>query len=105
MRMSTGSRDDETAAPGLRDDQERDIALGHSLTSAEHALAREACALGRTLERAGIAFDPLTFVAMRVVEGSDHGHVDPSECLELLVELGFLERTVALAIDLLEDAA
>ena len=63
--------DREQAEP-LRESQEREIALGHSLTTAEHALAREAFALGRTLEQAGIAFDPLTFVALRIVEGSDN---------------------------------
>ena len=89
----------------LRQRQEREIALGHSLTTAEHALAREAYALGRTLERAGIAFDPLTFVALRIIEGSTDEHVDPLVCLITLVKFGFLERSVALAVDLLEDAA
>jgi hypothetical protein len=89
----------------LRQNQEREIALGHSLTTAEHALAREACALGRTFEQAGIAFDPLTFVALRIVEGSDNEKVDPVECLEVLVRFGFLERSVALANDMLEEPA
>jgi len=89
----------------LRESQEREIALGHSLTSAEHALAREAYALGRTFEQAGLAFDPLTFVALRIVEGSDNERVDPVECLAVLGRFGFLERSVALANDLLEDAA
>ena len=96
--------DREQAEP-LRESQEREIALGHSLTTAEHALAREAFALGRTLEQAGIAFDPLTFIALRIVEGSDNERVDPVECLEVLVQFGFLERSVALANDMLEDAA
>ena len=96
--------DREQAEP-LRESQEREIALGHSLTTAEHALAREAFALGRTLEQAGIAFDPLTFVALRIVEGSDNERVDPVECLELLVQFGFVDRSVALANDMLEDAA
>jgi hypothetical protein len=96
---------DREQARLLRESQEQEIALGHSLTSAEHALAREACALARLLERAGIAFDPLTFVALRIVEGSDDEQVDAVECLEVLVRFGFLERSVALANDLLEDAA
>jgi hypothetical protein len=96
--------DREQAEP-LRESQEREIALGHSLTTAEHALAREAFALGRTLEQAGIAFDPLTFIALRIVEGSDNERVDPVECLELLVQFGFVDRSVALANDMLEDAA
>jgi len=104
--MLMESNDEEMLDPGaLRESQECEIALGHSLTTAEHALAHEAVALGRTLERAGLAFDPLTFVALRIVEGSADEYVDPVECLNLLVEFGFLERSVALAVDLLEDAA
>jgi hypothetical protein len=95
----------EEARKLLRQSQEHEIALGHSLTTAEHALAREACALAQTFEQAGIAFDPLTFVAMRIVEGSDNEKVDPVECLEVLVRFGFLERSVALANDMLEEAA
>lgn len=89
----------------LRERQEREIALGHSLTKAEHELAREAFALGRTLEQAGIAFDPLTFVALRIIEGSRDEEVDPLDCLNVLVAFGFLERSVALAEDLLDEAA
>jgi hypothetical protein len=104
--MVTGSSDEDTLdARGLREAQEDEIALGHSLTAAEHALAREAVSLGRTFERAGIAFDPLTFITLRIVEGSSNEYVDPVACLDVLVEFGFLERTVALAVDLLEDAA
>ena len=90
---------------GLREYQESEIALGHSLTAAEHALAREAVTLGRTFERAGIAFDPLTFVALRIIEGSRDEHVDPIDCLNVLVAFGFLDRSVALAEGLLDEAA
>ena len=89
----------------LRERQEREIALGHSLPNAEHELAREALALGRTLERAGIAFDPLTFVAIRIIDGSLDEHVDALDCLNVLVAFGFLERSVALAESLLDEAA
>ena len=75
-------------ARGLREGQEDEIALGHSLTAAEHALAREAVTLGRTFERAGIAFDPLTFITLRIVEGSSNEYVDPVACLDVLVEFG-----------------
>jgi len=103
--MLTEFDEEEMAADDrLRERQEREIALGHSLTSAEHELAREAFILGRTLERAGIDFDPLTFVALRIIEGSRDERVDPVDCLNVLVAFGFLERSVALAIDLLEDA-
>jgi len=104
--MLTEFDDEELAADHtLRERQEREIALGYSLTNAEHELAHEAFALGRTLERAGIDFDPLTFVALRIIEGSRDEQVDPVDCLNVLVAFGFLERSVALAVDLLEDVA
>jgi hypothetical protein len=104
--MLTGFDDEEMEAElTLRERQEREIALGHSLTNAEHELAREAFVIGRTLEQAGIAFDPLTFVALRIVEGSRDEHVDPVDCLDVLAALGFLARSVALAEDLLDEAA
>ena len=104
--MLTEFDDEErAAADSLRRRQEREIALGYSLTSAEHELAREAFALARTFEEVGIVFDPVTFVALRIVEGSDAEHVDPVDCLSALVALGFLDRSVALTVDLLEDAA
>ncbi len=88
----------------LRSEQEREIALEHSLTSAEHAIAQEAISLARTFERAGIDFDPLTFVALRIVEGSEEEQVDPVECLEVLCRFGFVERAVTLTNDLLDAA-
>jgi len=104
--MLTEFDDEELeAALTLRDRQEREIALGHSLTNAEHELAREAFVLGRTLEQAGIAFDPLTFVALRIIEGSRDEYVNPVDCLNVLAALGFLERSVALAEVLLDEAA
>ena len=104
--MANAFEDEGLAADRvLRARQEREIALEHSLTTAEHELAREAFALGRTLERAGLDFDPLTFVALRIIEGSRDEHVDPVDCLNVLVAFGFLERSVALAVDLLEEAA
>ena len=104
--MLTGFDDEELAADHLlRDRQEREIVLGHSLTTAEHELAREAFALGRTLERAGLDFDPLTFMVLRIVEGSRDEHLDPVECLNVLAAFGFFERSLALAVDLLDEAA
>ena len=66
--------------------------------------ARRSPSVGRS-NSAGIDFDPLTFVALRIIEGSRDEHVDPVDCLNVLVAFGFLERSVALAVDLLEDAA
>jgi hypothetical protein len=100
--MLTGFDNDDLT---LRYRQEREIALGHSLARAEHELANEAFAVARTLALAGIVFDPLTFVALRIVEGSRAEHVDPVECLNVLAAFGFLERSVERTVDLLEDAA
>ncbi len=104
--MLTEFNDEECAAdPALRLRQEREIKLRHSLTEAEHELALDALRLGRILAEAGIPFDPLTFVALRIVEGSLDEHVDPVACLETLAGFGFLERSVGQAAELLEDAA
>lgn len=102
----TGFDDNDAAARGpLRTSQERQVALSHSLTAAEHALAREACAVGRTFECAGIHFDPMTFVVMRILEGSLAEQADPVDCLRVLAALGLLDRSIALAVDLLDEAA
>lgn len=83
---------------GLRARQERELATRHLVAVMEYALAREAVSVGLALEAAGLAFDPLTFVAMRVLEASVAEHADPAETLEWLVADGCLERTVALAV-------
>ena len=103
--MAVHPHDEKDSARALRESQEQEISLDFSLATAEHALAREAYTLARVFAAAGLDFDPVTFVALRVVEASDEDHVDPVECLELLVRFGFLERSVALAEGWLEDAA
>jgi len=106
VTTTTGFDDEGLAADEtLREQQEREIALGHSLTKAEHALAHEAFTLACTFGRAGIDFDPLTFVAVRIVEASSDQNVDPVDCLDVLTASGFFERSVAMVVDLLEDAA
>lgn len=79
--------------------------MSHSLALAEHALAAEAFAVGRMFERVGIAFDPITFVALRVLEGSLGSAADPIASLEELERLGLLERSVERAEQLLDDVA
>jgi hypothetical protein len=102
----TGFDDKEAAGGGaLRARQERLVALSHSLTAAEHALAREACVVGRTFEEAGLAFDPMTFVVMRILEGSIAEQADPVDCLRVLGALGLLDRSAAMAVELLDKAA
>ncbi|MGL6279852.1 MAG: hypothetical protein ACRC50_09885 [Gaiella sp.] len=85
--------------------QDREIALAHSLTAAEFALAREACAVGLLFERAGIAFDPATFVVLRIIEASLDGPSDPLECLRALDDNGVVGRSVGMAHDLLDATA
>jgi len=101
--MDTGVDEENVPAAVARREQEREIAISHALTSAEFALARDAAIVGLMLARAGIDFDPRTFIALRIMEGSVDGSVDPVECLELMQARGVLERTVAMAADLLTD--
>jgi hypothetical protein len=91
---------------GLRARQETELATSHALASMEHALAREAFHVGLALRHAGIGFDPLTFVALRILEASLAEFADPTCTLSALAHNGSLERSVELATDLLErDAA
>lgn len=101
-----GSDDKGREPEDLRARQEKDLEAGFALASMEYALAREAFHVGATLRRAGIDFDPLTFVALRVLEVSVVELEDPLNALAELAQIGSLERSVDLAIDLLDrDAA
>ena len=104
--MATGFDDQGGAAGGpLRTHQERQVALSHSLTAAEYALAQEASVVGRAFEQVGITFDPVTFVVLRILEGSLDEMADPIECLRALGALGLLDRSIARAVELLDQAA
>jgi hypothetical protein len=85
--------------------QDREIAVAHSIAAAEFALAREACAVGRVLDEAGVPFDAATFVAVRILEASVDGGAEPLDCLRVLRELGVVERSVGIARALLDEAA
>jgi hypothetical protein len=85
---TTGQSPDE-----LRAQQERDLAVSYALATMEFALAEEA----------GVSFDPLTFVALRILEAGADESVDPSDLLSTLADSGTLERSVELATDWLED--
>ena len=94
-----GSEDNGCEPPEeLRARQERDLGAEYALASMEYALAREAFHVGATLRRAGIDFDPLTFVALRVLEVSVAELEDPLNALAELVEIG-LARAVGGAGD------
>ena len=97
---TTGQSPDE-----LRAQQERDLAVSYALATMEFALAHEAFHVGTTMRDAGIGFDPLTFVALRILEAGADESVDPSELLSTLSDHGTLERSVELATEWLEDEA
>jgi hypothetical protein len=92
----------------LRARQEREVAVRHSVAAMEFALAREAACIGHLLARAGLAFDPLTFIATRILEASEAEQADPVDTLGFFVEDGSLARSVELAaeqLDTLGEAA
>jgi hypothetical protein len=74
----------------------------------EFALAREAACIGQVLARAGLDFDPLTFIATRILEASQAEEADPVDTLGFFVADGSIARSVALvaeALDTLGEAA
>lgn len=88
-----------------RDLQERQIAFGHLLTEVEHALASEASAVSVMFAGAGLDFDPLTFIALRIVSESYHAEVDTIDVLAALHERGVFERAVEIVDGMrLDDA-
>jgi hypothetical protein len=89
----------------LRARQEGELAVSHALTSMEFALAHEAYHVGSTMREAGIGFDPLTFVALRILEVSVTELADPSGLLSALADNGSLDRSVELATDMLDEEA
>jgi hypothetical protein len=89
---------------GVRELQELELSLRHSRVEMEHALAREAIAVGRALSGAGLPFDPLTFIATRLLEGIVSVRAEPYDALAWLVGDGALDRSVALALEGLGSA-
>jgi hypothetical protein len=100
-----GSEETEQPLDALRAQQERDLAVSYALVTMEFALAHEAFHVGSTLREAGIGFDPLTFVALRVLEAGADESVDPSDLLSALADSGTLERSVEMAEDWLDEEA
>ena len=90
----------------LRAKQERELAAAHSLAAMEFALADEAYHIVLALRDAGLELDPLTLVALRVLEACVENDVEPVDFVQMLVQRGSLARSVELAEDRLErDAA
>ena len=100
-----GSEENGQSPDRVRARQERELAMSYSLASMEFALAQEAFHVGSTMRQAGIGFDPLTFVALRILEASVDELEDPSGLLSALADNGSLERSVELATDLLAEEA
>jgi hypothetical protein len=85
--------------------QEGELSVSYAVASMEYALAREAYHVGVAMRRAGIVFDPLTFVALRVLEASVAELADPSDGLAALADNGSIGRSAGLAAELLEHGA
>ena len=87
----------------LRRSQEREVATSHALTGAEYALGFEAYVIGRVFARAGIEFDPQTFISLRIIEATLDGPADPVDALATLTDCGTIDRAVILANGMLAD--
>ena len=75
--------------------------MSHSLSAMEFALGREAAVVGDLFARAGVPFDPCTFVALRLVEASVAESVEPYDVLRVLADNGAIERSASIAHGLL----
>ena len=95
---------DDLSHDDLRRAQEREVATSHALTGAEYALGFEAYVMGRVFARAGIGFDPHTFISLRVIEASLDGPADPVDALTTLTDCGTIDRAVVLATGMLDGA-
>jgi hypothetical protein len=100
-----GSEETEQPSDELRSLQENELAVSYALASMEYALAHEAFHVGSTMREAGIVFDPLTFVALRILEASASEIADPPGLLSALADNGSLDRSVELATDWLAEEA
>ena len=103
--MEQGSWDNGQPRDALRAEQESELSSSFALASMEFALAREAYHVGAAMREAGLGFDPLTFVALRILEVSVAEETDPSGVLVALSDNGSLERSVELATEFLADEA
>ena len=81
----------------LRSQQEAEIRTRHAIVELELTLAREAVHVGRAFAEAGLAFDPLTFIASRILDVAVAEDTDPQDLLAWLIEDGSIERSVELA--------
>jgi hypothetical protein len=85
-------------------DRERENDISESLIDAQHALVWEGVHVGRTLAAAGLAFDPATFAAMRVLETSVEEDIDSMQTLMSVEIRDLIERSADLTTSILADA-
>ena len=100
---------ESTAVPPserLRALQEQELRAVHSLAAMEYALGEEASRVVVALREAGLELDPLTLIALHVMEACLEDDVSPLAVVRMLVERGSLARSVEVAAERLErDAA
>jgi len=100
---------ESTAVPPperLRALQEQELRAVHSLAAMEHALGEKASHVVVALREAGLELDPLTLIALHVMEACLEDDVSPLTVVRILVERGSLARSVEIAAQHLErDAA
>jgi hypothetical protein len=94
-----GVEDEGFETADLRSWQEREIRTRHAIVELEVTLATDAVQVGRAFAEAGLAFDPLTFIASRVLHLADLEDVDAYDLLVWLVDDGSIERSVELALE------
>ena len=105
MEMMDPNHEELRLPADIRRSQEQEVAATHVLTGAEYALGFEAYVIGRVFARAGIGFDPLTFISLRIIEASLDGPADPVDALTTLTDCGTVDRAVLLATGMLADGA
>ena len=81
----------------LRALQERELRAAHSLAAMEHALGEEASRVVVALREAGLELDPLTLIALHVMEACLDADGSPLTVVRTLVERGSLARSVEIA--------
>jgi hypothetical protein len=94
-----GVEDEGFEIADLRSWQEREIRTRHAIVELEATLATDAVHVGRALAEAGLAFDPLTFIASRVLQLAELEEGDAYDLLVWLVDDGSIERSVELALE------
>ena len=94
-----GIEDEGFEIADLRSWQEREIRTRHAIVELEMTLATDAVHAGRAFSEAGLPFDPLTYIASRILELAESEDADANDLLVWLVDDGSIERSVELALE------